>query len=374
MAELKRTPLYEMHKKYGGRIVDFGGWELPVQYEGIIKEHEKVRTSAGLFDVSHMGEIIVRGKEALSFIQSLVTNDLSKIKDGQIQYSPICYESGGCVDDLIVYRYSENYFFIVVNASNTDKDYDWFCQCAKQQPAPAGLTIENASAKIAQLAIQGPKAKEILQKLTDFDLDQLDYFHFNPDVVIDGIDCIVSRSGYTGEDGFEIYLMNENAVQLWEAILLAGGDQIAPIGLGARDSLRFEAKLPLYGQEISQEISPVEAGLGIFVRPEKESPFYGKEELFKQKQPGGLSRKLCEFELLERGVPRSHYEVAVDDKIVGFVTTGMFAPTLKKYIGLALLPIEFSEPGTKIQIMIRNKPVLAEVKKGIFYNKKNRHK
>ncbi len=373
MDNLKKTPLFDKHVKYGGRIIDFGGWALPVQYEGIIKEHEKVRESAGLFDVSHMGEIIVRGNGAFDFVQSLITNDLSKTKDGQILYSPICYESGGCVDDLIVYRNSLDDYFIVVNAANTDKDFDWFCQCAKQQPAPSGLTIMNVSDKYAQLAIQGPKSEEILQKLTDFDLGKIAYFHFSSKVSIDGRNCIVSRSGYTGEDGFEIYTDPKNAGPIWEKILQAGEDRIAPIGLGARDTLRFEAKLPLYGQEISREISPVEAGLGFFVRPEKESPFYGKEELAKQKLSGGLTRKLCEFEMLERGVPRSHYEAASDGKIIGFVTTGMFAPTLKKNIGLALLPIEFSEPGTKFQIMIRNKPVSAEVKKGLFYSKKTKH-
>ncbi|MDO4585680.1 MAG: glycine cleavage system aminomethyltransferase GcvT [Planctomycetia bacterium] len=366
MALLKRTPLYEKHLEYKGRIIDFGGWELPVQYEGILKEHQMVRQKAGLFDVSHMGEILVRGNDAEKFIQYLVTNDVTKIQPKQAQYSPICYQNGGCVDDLIVYKYSNNEYFIVVNAANTDKDFDWISKYA-----PDHLKVENVSSQFAQLAIQGPLAQSILQQLTTFPLDQIAFFHFEPEVIIDGKLCIVSRTGYTGEDGFEIYANPEDASQIWDSILTVGRSDIAPIGLGARDTLRFEAKLPLYGQEISADISPLEAGLGYFVRLEKEADFLGKDALLAQKK-NGLTRSLCEFEMLDRGVPRSHYQVAIQDQIVGCVTTGMFAPTLQKNMGLALIPSEFKEPGTKIDIIIRNKKIPAEIKKGIFYSKKTK--
>lgn len=365
--ELKRTPLYAEHVKQGGRIIDFGGWELPVQYEGIIKEHRMVREHAGLFDVSHMGEVIVRGHGAQDFVQYLITNDISKIAAKQTQYSPMCYPEGGCVDDLIVYKFSDDHFFIVVNASNTDKDFDWMAK-----HAPCGLKVENVSQEFAQLAIQGPQAQTILQKLTHFDLEGIRFFHFEPEVIIDGCLCIVSRTGYTGEDGFEVYTNAQDATQLWNAILSAGGDQITPIGLGARDTLRFEAKLPLYGQEISRDITPYEAGLGYFVRLDKEAAFIGADALGKQKRDG-LVRCECEFEMLQRGIPRSHYKVVSETgEEIGFVTTGMFAPTLEKNMGIAMLPVEYKTPGTKIGIVIRDKVMQAEVKKGIFYSKKTR--
>ncbi|MDD3587123.1 MAG: glycine cleavage system aminomethyltransferase GcvT [Thermoguttaceae bacterium] len=364
---LKRTPLYAEHVKLGGRIIDFGGWELPVQYEVIIKEHRMVRESAGLFDVSHMGEIIVRGHGAQDFVQYLVTNDVSQVVPKQTQYSPMCYPTGGCVDDLIVYKFSDDHFFIVVNASNTDKDFDWMTK-----HAPCGLKVENVSKQFAQLAIQGPKAQEILQKLTDFDLNTIRFFHFEAEVVVDGCLCIVSRTGYTGEDGFEVYANAQDAAQLWNAILAAGGAAVAPIGLGARDTLRFEAKLPLYGQEISQDITPLEAGLGYFVKLDKEVAFIGRDALRKQKLDG-LKRCECEFEMLQRSIPRSHYQVvSTSGEEIGFVTTGMFAPTLEKNMGIALLPMEYKVPGTKIGIIIRDKVMPAEVKKGIFYSKKTR--
>ncbi len=367
--QLKRTPLYEKHKENGGRIIDFGGWELPVQYEsGILKEHEMVRTRAGLFDVSHMGEITVEGKDAFSFIQSVITNDLTKVEDGQVQYSPLCYENGGCVDDLIVYRFSEDRFLLVVNASNTDKDYEWLQQHTNSF---GNLRLENVSQRYTQLSLQGPKAQEILQNLTDMDLSSIRFFRFMPEIAIAKKNCLVSRTGYTGEDGFEIYTANENANSLWEAILKTGKEEVTPIGLGARDTLRFEAKLPLYGQEISADISPIEAGLGFFVRVEKEVEFLGKAVLKKQKEEG-VSRKLCEFVMKDRGVPRAHYEVEVNGEQVGFVTTGMYAPTLKLNMGLALIPTEFSDPGTMIEIMIRNRPIGAEVRQGVFYSKRTK--
>lgn len=364
---LKRTPLYPVHKKYGGKLIDFGGWELPVQYQGIIKEHQMVREKAGLFDVSHMGEIEVTGEKAEEFVNYLVTNDITTIKDLQIQYTPMCYENGGVVDDLLAYRYNPQHFLLVVNASNCDKDFAWI----KEHTYP-GVAVTNRSDEYAQLAIQGPLAQSILQKLTDTDLETIKYYWFLPTVKLTDIECIVSRTGYTGEDGFEIYCKPEDACSLWEEILTAGGDNITPVGLGARDTLRFEAKLPLYGQEMDQDITPLEAGLGIFVKVNK-SDFIGCEALRQQKNSRS-GRVQAEFEMTGRGIPRSHYPVQKSGQDIGWVTTGMHSPTFGKGIGLALIPREYSTPGEEIDIIIRDKPVKARIGKGIFYSKKTRQK
>jgi aminomethyltransferase len=366
MTELKRTPFYEKEIEAGGKMIDFGGWELPVQYEGILKEHKIVREKAGLFDVSHMGIILVKGEDARDFIQSLITNDLESIETGQALYSPMCNDDGGTIDDLVVYQIAEDEYFVVVNAVNVDKDFDWFCS-----NAPDELSINNLSSSIAQLAIQGPKAQEILQKITDFDLSKIKFFHFAANVSLVGGEGIVSRTGYTGEDGFEIYVNAKDGPALWDAILQAGQEDIAPIGLGARDTLRFEAKLPLYGHELTQEISPIEAGLWVFVRPEKKVDFHGKAVLAAQKAEGP-KRKLVEFEMIGRGVPREKYPVTYGGKEIGWVTSGMYAPTLEKNLGLAIVPAELTEPGTKIEVVIRDQPVAAEIKKGIFYPKKTK--
>lgn len=364
---LKRTPLYTAHQKYGGKIIDFGGWELPVQYQSIIQEHQMVREKAGLFDVSHMGEIDVKGEQAEEFINHLVTNDITVLKDRQVQYSPMCYENGGVVDDLLIYRFNREYYLLVVNASNCEKDFAWI----KEHVYP-GVTVVNRSDDFAQLAVQGPLAQSILQKLTDTDLDTIKFFWFLPDVKMAGVECLISRTGYTGEDGFEIYCPAEFALTLWEAILKAGGDNIAPIGLGARDTLRFEAKLPLYGQEIDKDITPLEAGLNIFVKLDR-GDFIGRNALLEQKT-NESGRVLAEFEMTGRGIPRSHYHVQKDGQDIGWVTTGMHSPTFAKGIGLALIPREYSLPGEEIDIIIRDKPVKARIGKGIFYSKKTRQK
>ncbi|MGI5920956.1 MAG: glycine cleavage system aminomethyltransferase GcvT [Syntrophomonadaceae bacterium] len=364
---LKRTPLYEMHKKYGGKIIDFGGWELPVQYQSIIKEHQMVREKAGLFDVSHMGEIEVTGEKAEEFINYLVTNDITTLKDLQIQYTPMCYENGGVVDDLLIYRYHPQHYLLVVNAANCEKDFAWI----KEHAVP-GVSVVNRSDEYAQLAVQGPLAQSILQKLTDTDLETIKYYWFLPAVNIAGIDCIVSRTGYTGEDGFEIYCPPEAAGTLWEEILAAGCDDIVPVGLGARDTLRFEAKLPLYGQEMDQDITPLEAGLGFFVKLDR-GDFIGREALLQQKS-NNSGRVQVEFEMVGRGIPRSHYPVQKNGQDIGWVTTGMHAPTFGKGIGLAIIKREYNLPGEEIDIIIRNKPVKARIGKGIFYSKKTRQK
>jgi aminomethyltransferase len=358
-----------MHLKYNGKMIDFGGWELPVQYEGmgIIKEHNLVRESAGLFDVSHMGEVFIKGDQAEDFVQNLVCNDVKTIRDGQVLYSPMCYPNGGVVDDLLIYRYNPRKYLLVVNAANVDKDFAWMTQNLIE-----GVTADNVSDQYAQLALQGPKAQEILQKISSVDLNSIRFFWFNPAVKISGIECIVSRTGYTGEDGFELYMKPDEAYFIWEEILSAGEDMVAPVGLGARDSLRFESKLPLYGQEIDKDITPLEAGLGYFVKLDGDD-FIGKSAL-KQQKENGLKRKLVEFSMVGKGIPRSHYEVQKNGETIGHVTSGLHAPTFKKPIGLALVNIEYSQPGTEIDIMIRDKAIKAVVETGIFYRKKTKSK
>ncbi len=324
----EKTPLFETHCKLGGKIIDFGGWALPVQYTGVIKEHEQVRSAAGLFDVSHMGEITVRGSDAQMFLQNVLSNDILKTRKHQAVYSPMCYPDGGVVDDLLVYKFDTDDYLLVVNASNTQKDDEWLKKHAYGQ-----IEIENVTNSYAQLAIQGPKAQQILQTLCDFDLHEIKFFCFKPDVRIGGIPAMVSRTGYTGEDGFEIYIASGDAPLLWDALLAAGGGYgLVPVGLGARDTLRLEAALPLYGQDISEHITPFEAGLGLFVRTEKQS-FIGREALIAQEQKG-LLRMRIGFEMIDPGIPRSHYEVFSDGKVIGFVTSGTFSPTLKKASGL----------------------------------------
>jgi aminomethyltransferase len=358
-----------MHLKYNGKIIDFGGWELPVQYEGmgIIKEHQMVREKAGLFDVSHMGEVFITGERAEEFVQNLICNDVKTIQDGQVLYSPMCYSNGGVVDDLLVYRYNPQKYLLVVNAANVDKDFAWMTENLIE-----GVKAENVSPEYAQLALQGPKAQEILQSLSDTDLDSIKFFWFNPAVKLAGVECIVSRTGYTGEDGFEIYVQPDEAAFIWEEIVEAGGEQISPVGLGARDSLRFEAKLPLYGQELDKDITPLEAGLGFFVKLNTDD-FIGKSALVKQKETG-LSRKLVEFSMLGKGIPRAHYEVQKDGVVIGQVTSGLHSPTFKKPLGLALINIEHSQPGTEIDIIIRDRAIKAVVGTGIFYRKKTKSK
>jgi aminomethyltransferase len=334
---------------------------------GVIKEHNLVRESAGLFDVSHMGEVLIQGDQAEHFVQNLVCNDVKNIKDGQVLYSPMCYSDGGVVDDLLIYRYNPQKYLLVINASNVDKDFAWMTQ-----NLTPGVTADNVSDQYAQLALQGPKAQEILQQISDADLDSIRFFWFNPSVKISGVECIVSRTGYTGEDGFELYVKPDEACFIWEEILAAGGDLVGPVGLGARDSLRFEAKLPLYGQEIDKDITPLEAGLGFFVKLDSDD-FIGKTALVQQKA-AGLKRKLVEFSMVGKGIPRSHYEVFKDGQAIGHVTSGLHAPTFKKPIGLALINIEYSQPGTEIDIMIRDKAIKAVVGTGIFYRKKTKSK
>lgn len=330
---LKRTPLYESYSKYpGAKFIEFGGWELPVHFEaGIIAEHMAVRKNAGMFDVSHMGEIIVEGPDAEKFVDYLVTNDVKGMVDYQVIYTLMCYPDGGVVDDLLVYKYNSKKYLLVVNASNIDKDYQWIVSNKN-----CSVSIENISDEIVQIAFQGPKAQEILQKYVSFDLSTIKFFHFKDPVQINGIDCIISRTGYTGEDGFEIYVSSIQGKRVWDYIYeKTRVDNVLPCGLGCRDTLRFEAKLPLYGHEISKDITPIEAGLKYFVKIEKEN-FIGKDVL-KNQIENGVKRSLKGLEMIDKGVPRSEYKVFKDSKEVGFITTGSYSPILDKNVALALI-------------------------------------
>ncbi|QED48611.1 glycine cleavage system aminomethyltransferase GcvT [Cytobacillus dafuensis] len=368
MSQLKRTPLYDVYKDYGAKTIDFGGWDLPVQFSSIKEEHEAVRTKAGLFDVSHMGEIEVKGPDSLSYLQKMMTNDISKLKDFGAQYTAMCYENGGTVDDLLVYKFTDDHFLLVVNASNIEKDYKWLADHLE-----GNVEIKNLSDQTAQVAIQGPLAESVLQKLaSNTNLSDIGFFKFQNDVDLNGKKALVSRTGYTGEDGFEVYCDANDVVSIWKDILEAGKEEGAiPCGLGARDTLRFEANLVLYGQELSPEISPLEAGIGFAVKVNKEADFIGKEVLLKQKEDG-LSRKLVGIEMIDRGIPRHGYLVFKGEEQIGEVTTGTQSPTLKKNIGLALLSIENTAVGTEVEVEIRGKRLKAVVAATPFYKREKK--
>ncbi len=361
---LKRTPLFNEYAKYGGKTIDFGGWELPVQFSSIKEEHEAVRSRAGLFDVSHMGEIIVEGKDAVHFLQRLLTNDISKIAIGSAQYNLMCYENGGVVDDLLVYRLEEYCYLLCVNAANIDKDFEWL-----KNHVEGSVTVTNRSNEYGQLALQGPLSEEVLQALTDTNLSNIQYFKFQNGVLISGHEVLLSRSGYTGEDGFEIYGSPEAIVELWGAILTAGKEKgILPCGLGARDTLRFEACLPLYGQELSKDITPLEAGMGFVVKLQKNSEFIGRAALLKQKE-NGLKRKLVGIEMIDKGIPRHGYKILKNGIEIGEVTTGTQSPLTKRNIGLALINVEFATVGTELEIEIRNKKLKVLTVETPFYKR-----
>lgn len=364
---LKKTPLNEVHRQLKGKMVDFGGWDMPVQYEaGTIAEHNRTRTAAGLFDVSHMGEIHVDGKDAIAFVNSITTNDVSKLIDGQAHYSALTNEKGGVIDDLLVYRFGAEKLLLVVNAGTQDKDWEWIS--SKRQNFDVDL--RHASVDYCQIAIQGPKATEMLQKLTDTDLSAIKYYHFMTGKV-DGVDAIISRTGYTGEDGFEVYADASKAAQLWNKMLEAGNfgdeDGILPAGLAARNTLRLEAAMSLYGHELGEDISPLEANLGWICKLNK-GDFVGREALQKLKQDG-LTRKLVGFEMSEKGIARDGFDVYIEGKKSGIVTSGSPAPFLKKNIGLAFVPTEFSGVGQKIQIDVRGKMFDAEIVSIPFYKR-----
>jgi aminomethyltransferase len=357
----RQTPLNAAHKKLGGRMVDFAGWEMPVQYAGVIAEHEAVRTAAGIFDVSHMGEVEFKGKGALEAANALITNDLARASDGQAVYAGLLNERGGFVDDVVAYRFSPEHILICVNASNADKDFAWMSEHAR------GVKPVNRSNDFAQLAVQGPKAFGIVQKLADTKLDGVGTYRFTQGKVA-GLPCIISRTGYTGEDGFELYCSPNDAEKLWWAVLEGGkADGIVPAGLGARDSLRTEMKYALYGNDIDDDHTPLEAGLGWIVKMDK-GVFVGRDVLEKQKA-AGVPRKLVGFELTEAGIPRQHYPILKDGQKVGEVTSGTMGPSVKKAIGIGYVPAALAAEGSTFQVEIRGRPVGARVVKTPFYKR-----
>jgi glycine cleavage system T protein (aminomethyltransferase) len=360
---LKKTPLNMVHRELGARMVDFGGWDMPVQYSGVIDEHLATRQAAGLFDVSHMGEVEVRGAGALGFIQALTVNDAAKLVDGQVQYSAMCYPGGGVVDDVTLYRLAADHYLFCVNASNIDKDFAWMRKVLEEGAFPA-VELRNRSDEYAQLALQGPAADGILAQLTETDLQQIGFYHFRTGQVA-GVPAIISRTGYTGEQGFELYFAPESAEALWGALMVAGADAgLVPCGLGARDTLRLEMKYALYGHELSAEITPLEAGLGWITSLDKPA-FVGREALLKQKEQG-VPRRLVGLAMSESGIPRAEYPVFDGARQVGVVTSGTMSPCLRLGIALALVTPECSKIGTPLTIGIRNRQVGAEVAKTPF--------
>jgi aminomethyltransferase len=366
MTKLLRTPLFDVYKEHGGKTIDFGGWELPVQFSSIKDEHEVVRTKAGLFDVSHMGEFTLKGEGAEAFLQSILTNDVSKVKVGKAQYNIMCYPDGGAVDDLIIYKKSEDDFFICVNASNIEKDFSWM-----MEQKPANLELVNISDSIGQVALQGPLAAEVLQKITDVNLAEVSFFGF-ADGQVAGVASMIARTGYTGEDGFEVYASAGEIEKVWSTILEVGAEVgVLPCGLGARDTLRFESCLPLYGQELSADISPVEAGMGFAVKTDIEPDFIGKSVLKGYKE-NGAPRKVVGIEMIDRGIPRHGYPVYLGEELIGEVTTGTQVPTTKRNIGLALLKTANTAVGTQVEIEIRGKRLKAEVVATPFYKRERK--
>lgn len=359
---LKRTPLYTVHKASGAKMVDFGGWEMPVQYSGILEEHRAVRQNAGLFDVSHMGEIEVRGPQALDLVNWVATNDAARLKQGQAHYSALLYEHGGFVDDILVHKVADDHFFLCVNASNQEKDFEYIRSYNRFD-----AEVDYASERYAQIAVQGPRALEIVQKLVSRDLKPIKYYWFF-DGEADGVPARIARTGYTGEDGFELYVAPEHAAALWRRLLEAGEEySIRPCGLGARNTLRLEAKMALYGHEITASINPFEADLGWIVKMDK-GDFVGKAALANV-QNQGITRKLTGFEMTGRGIGRDGYEVWVEGKPAGWVTSGGPAPTLNKNIGLCYVPVDQAGPGRPIDIMIRNQAASAITVPTPFYKR-----
>ena len=359
--ELK-TPLYETHVKCKGKIVPFAGYLLPVQYgTGVIAEHMAVRTACGLFDVSHMGEITCAGRDALKNLNEMLTNDYTDLRDGQARYSPMCNEEGGVIDDLIVYKVRDDHYFIVVNAANKDKDFAWM-----KAHAFGDAVFTDISASVAQLALQGPKAVSILKKLVPEEAIPQKYYSCNFHGRAGGMDCAISRTGYTGEDGFEFYLAAEEAPKFWELLMETSREEgLIPCGLGARDTLRLEAAMPLYGHEMDDTVTPFEAGLGMFVKMEKES-FIGKAALLEKGRPG---RKRVGLKVTGRGIVREHADVYIGERRIGVTTSGTHCPYLKAPAAMALLDASCSSVGTQVEVDVRGRRVAAEIVKLPFYKR-----
>lgn len=359
MTESKKTPLFSWHESHGGRIVDFAGWQMPVQFAGINQEHKTTRTKAGLFDVSHMGELFLEGPDALSNLRRLLTNDPASLKIGQVQYSPMLYPGGTTVDDLSVYKLGEESYMLCVNASNAEKDYQWIKENLQGQ-----VSFENRSHEYGQIALQGPNAERILSKILDLDLGRIRYWWFER-CQHDGVELIVARMGYTGEDGFEIFLPWEKTLSFWEEIVAQGEPEgLEPIGLGARDTLRLEVAYPLYGQEIDDQRLITAAGMKRFIKMDKD--FIGKEALQSQ-TPGEI---LVGLEMIDKGVPRSHYPIENEaGEMIGEVTSGSVSPMSGKGVAMAYVKREYAELGSEVKVAIRTKRALAKVVKMPFYQR-----
>ncbi|MGC4120996.1 MAG: glycine cleavage system aminomethyltransferase GcvT [Myxococcales bacterium] len=360
----RRTPFYQGHVQAGGKIVDFAGWELSVQFTGILEEHAAVRNTAGVFDVSHMGEVWITGPKAMETTQKLLTNDVAKLSDMQAAYSGMLYDNATFVDDVLVYRFNPEKFLVVVNGANVAKDVAWM------KDHHNGASVVDASDEYGQLAVQGPKAAEIVQRLTKTDLSKVKWYWHAGEGEVAGCKCIIARTGYTGEDGFELYCSPKDAMKLWDALFEAGKkDGLVPTGLGCRDSLRLEMKYALYGNDIDDQHTAFEANLGWIVKMDKGVDFNGRAALAKQKQDG-IKRKLVGFTMTDKGIPRQHYPILKDGKKVGEVTSGTMSPSLKIPIGVGYVPTELAAEGSTFDVEIRGKPVGAKVCKTPFYNKK----
>ncbi|TDM15526.1 glycine cleavage system aminomethyltransferase GcvT [Macrococcus bovicus] len=358
MTELKKTPLYDKYIEDGAKVIDFSGWALPVQFSSIKEEHIAVRENVGMFDVSHMGEIIVEGEKALDYLQYVLTNDISKVTQSQAIYAMMTNEQGGVVDDLVVYQLEDNKYLLVVNAGNTDIDYKWLTDHKID-----GVEVKNVSSEYGQIAVQGPKAKELMEKLVAVDISELKMFGFIQDVELFGKTIILSQSGYTGEHGYEIYCYAQDTVDIWNGLLEAG---VVPCGLGARDTLRLEAALPLHGQDITPDISPIEAKMGFSVKLQK-GDFIGRDIIAKQKEEGP-ARRSAGLELLERGIARTDYEVFnKNDEKIGYVTSGTQSPSSGRSIALALIDIKETEIGNEVYVQVRKNRVPAKVVKTPFH-------
>lgn len=357
----KMTCLYDRHVSLGAKISPFGGFDMPIQYSDIISEHKAVRNNCGVFDVSHMGEITISGPDAERYVQYIFTNDIENAPIGKIYYGMMLYPDGGVVDDLLVYKMDEQKFFFVVNAANIDKDFDWICQ----NKAGYEIEVNNDSDKYGQIAVQGPESENVMEHILGLDVKELSFYTFKI-VHICEQDVIISRTGYTGEDGFEIYASHEYIIEMWDKLIES--KKVVPCGLGARDTLRFEVGLPLYGQELSKEISPVEAGLGMFVKTEK-SDFIGKQAIVKQKAEG-TTCKLIGLELDDKAIPRHGYEVENMGKVIGHVTTGYNSISTGKSVAMALIETSSAKIGTRLDVRIHRKLHKATVVKKKFYDKK----
>jgi len=363
-APLKKTPLNAVHRAAGARMVDFGGWDMPVEYSGLVAEHLAVRRSVGLFDVSHMGEIEIRGPQALELVELATSNRAASLKDGQAQYSGLLNERGGFIDDLLVHRVAADRFFLCVNASNQERDFEQVQSLNDFNDAEAEFVSEN----YAQLAVQGPRGLATLQKLTETPLNEIGYYWFTFGAV-SGAPALIARTGYTGEDGFEIYVPPDDAERLWGEIMEAGAEfDIVPCGLGCRNTLRLESAMALHGHEISEDITPYEAGLGWIVKMAK-GDFVGRDALLRQKEEG-VSRKLFGFEMRGRGIARDEYPVMKDSEQIGIVTSGSPAPYLGKNIGMALIDTGATEKGGTVEIQVRTRGVEAEIVPLPFYSRK----